>query len=195
MALKNTRLSYGSIHVFFHWILAVLIVAMVIGGLVAHDLPREHELKGTIIGVHKQLGVVVLLLMLLRLLWRWSNVRPDLERVPFPMRAGAFIVHSLLYVAVFGQALSGIAMSQVGGHPVAIGPVTLPTMFSWEGIGLLHDNFPSAKEAGRFLRNVHHLCSRALMGLIGLHVLAALYHHFIRSDDTLVRMWFGYRQG
>lgn len=192
MHIKNTRLAYGSVHILFHWIMAVLIIGMVLGGLYSDSLPRGHDLKGTVIGVHKALGVVVLLLMVLRLLWRWGNIRPDLDRVPFLMRVAAFFTHSAIYVVVIGQALSGIAMSQIGGNPVAIGPVVLPTVFTADSLGLLGQNFSSADEAAKYLRGVHYWGSRALIGLVGLHVLAALFHHFIRSDDTLARMWFGY---
>jgi cytochrome b561 len=187
----NTRLSYGIIAKLLHWILALLIIGLLASGNFSDTLAREDPLKGEIIGVHKIVGTIALLLMAFRLLWWLINSGVEaLESTTGMQRFLARLVHIGLYLAVFTQALSGAAMTQIAGYPAEIFGWSLPAIF---GPGALLDVpgiFANLKELGMFCRSVHSIAGKVLLALVGLHIVAGLYHHFGVRDETMRRMWF-----
>lgn len=176
MPLKNTSNSYGWLARLFHWLMALLIIGLITVGLTMGDFkaPFKYELYG----VHKALGMIVLGLVVLRLLWRFSNPTPKLPKeMDAIQRLAAHTLHIFLYIAMFVMPLSGWAMSSAGGYPVSIfGLFTLPP--------LVEEN----KELGRWFSDVHEYVGTALMVAIGVHICAALLHHFFYKDNILRRM-------
>lgn len=174
--LKNTEFAYGRIAKFFHWTIAILIISLLAVGLYMTDLPREE--KGTIYGIHKSTGILVLTLMTMRLAWRMRNIEPALPAAMGKLlKLGARISHISLYIFGFLMPLSGWGMSSAGGHPVTFyGLFTLPPLVA-----------PN-KELGGLFHDLHSIAGYALIGLIAVHAAAALWHHFIRKDDVLRKM-------
>ena len=174
---NNTTASYSKTSKTFHWLLALLILTMLGVGLYMANLPNTSE-KWTFYALHKATGVVVLVLVTLRLLWRWSSIVPDLPQdFPAWQHRAAQVTHFLLYVLMFAGPISGMLMSLLGGHAIAFyGLFTIPALYpkgSWIS-GLSH--------------TVHTQLIYLWVALLGLHIVAALYHHFIRKDDILKRM-------
>lgn len=162
-----------------HWLIALWIVAMLpIGGIMTgEDLSRT--VQNTLYILHKNGGVILMLLMLVRLGYRLMNPPPPLPTslAPWQVRvAGA--THGLLYIMVFVMALSGYIRVRAGGFPVemldAIGLPTLVPRSDWlEG----------------FAQNVHATGRFVLLALLAAHIGAALQHRFIKRDGVFERMW------
>ena len=177
MTLRNSEKSYSSLAKTLHWLLALLIIGMLAVGLYMADLPMSPD-TFRLIGLHKSFGIIILALATLRLIWKWMNESPLLPDAmnrleKFLAKAG----HFALYVFMFAMPLSGWAMSSAAGlHVSVFGLFTLPDLVAPD------------KELKHQLVELHSTMAWILMGLIALHVLAALLHHFYYKDNVLRRM-------
>lgn len=177
MQLKNSLERYGIIAMIFHWIMALLIIGMLILGLYMVDLPFDME-KLKLYGWHKEFGALVLMLVILRLVWKLRNISPVLpSHMPNWQKLAANGLHILLYVLMFCMPLAGWLMSCASGLPVSFfGLFTLPTLIG-----------PSVVLQSLFL-TIHKNLGFTLIAVICLHIGAALQHHFLLKDNTLRRM-------
>lgn len=175
MSAKSSSTRYGSVAITIHWVTALLIVALFATGLLA-AAQVDPAAKLALLRAHIPLGVGVLLLTLLRIVW-WlvADRRPALPAdQPGWQKFMAKAVHFALYFIVLESAGSGIATIVLSG--------ALPTIL---GGGLLPD-FNTVLP-----RAVHGIGSRLMLGLLALHIGAALYHQFIRHDHLLARIGMG----
>lgn len=113
--LKNTENSYGLIAKTFHWLIALAIIILITVGFIMSAMepsPDKYELYN----MHKSSGVIVLMLVILRLLWRFSNkiVQPP-ENLPNILKLAAKSGHFMLYVFMLLMPISGVLMSYFGG--------------------------------------------------------------------------------
>ena len=176
---KNTDESFGLVSRLFHWVIFLMVVGMLIGGAVLEDLPRG-TFKSLIMGLHKSTGVVILLIMVLRLWWKYVNPKPrDLGPSAFENQLGR-LMHIFLYILLILQPLFGILMSQAFGSPVKVfGLFTLPTLM------------PKSPGAGSVFSEMHSVTALVLAICVVIHAAAAVKHHYIDRDRTLMRMIFG----
>lgn len=182
MRWRNSTAAYGLIGIVTHWLLALVIVVLFASGLWMVDLTYYHPWYNRAPDLHKSFGVVTAVAMAARLVWRWW------EGVPAPAAgvrrweaASATVVHGLMYAGVFILAISGYLMVTAKGDPVNVfGIVSIPAT--------IHGLPRQADTMGA----VHYWVAIALIALAGLHTLAALKHHIVDRDETLVRMlWAG----
>ena len=184
MQWRNTIDTYGALAKFLHWVIVILIIAQYVIIEAAEELPDGLE-KFAMVTRHKSLGMLVLGLALVRIAWKLANPgRPAPVRMPRPQRIAAAAGHGLLYALILAQPVSGWMMSSAANYPV--------TFFGWF-------EFPSLVAADEamheFYEEVHEFLFSALLAVTAVHVLAALYHHFVQKDDTLRRMLpFGRRR-
>jgi len=175
--LRNTTIKYGSVTKWFHWGMAILIIALLIIGLVMTDMDNS-LLKGQFYGLHKATGFLVFFLAIARLIWRWINPVPKLDRgIPFIIKLIATNNIRLLYVMIILYPLSGIMMTLFGGHTLNF--YGLFEIFPFE------KNIALAQQAHFFHTAVF---LYLLIASLTAHVMGAIYHHFIRRDNTLQRM-------
>ncbi len=176
---KNTDESFGIIARLFHWLIFLVVVGMLIAGSFLDSLP-DGTFKALILGLHKSTGVVLLLLVLLRLCWRLINPKPrDLGANLFENKLG-HLMHVFLYILLILQPIIGIVMSQISGYPVKVyGLFTLSAFFG-QNPGL-----------GKVLVETHSVIATLLAISIVIHVAAALKHHYIDRNRTLLRMVVG----
>ena len=180
MPTLNTRDQYGWVSLLLHWLLFVLIVGLIASGKYSDSLSSKDP---QIIGIHTQVGIVVLLLMIFRLIWKIFNPGVDNISDLQSVRIIASCTHLLLYFAIMAQAVIGIAMVQAKGRAVEFLGMKIITLAGAFGV---------LPQSGDLLREWHEMGSYAILGLIGLHVAGVLFHHFYFQDDTLRRMSFGY---
>lgn len=171
------RSTYSPIAVLLHWSTAALILAGAGIGLYMVELEFS-PIKLKTYSWHKWVGITVFLLTALRLAWRLLRpppaASPDMPR--WQLHAAA-AVHGALYVLLFVIPLSGWLMSSAKGVSVAyLGVLPLPD--------LVAEN----EALGEQLETLHGMLNCALLGLIVVHALAALKHHFVDRDAVLVRM-------
>lgn len=174
--LKNTPDSYGLIARLFHWMIFLMIIGVIIGGNIAADMPNGPG-KAEMIGMHKSFGFAILVLVVLRLLWRLVNPLPrDLGTSRIENKLG-HAMHILLYILLLSQPTIGILMSQFFGHPVyPFDLFKVPTFVS--------DNI----RLGKILLEIHETLWIVLAISVAVHAAAALKHHFIEKNRMLMRM-------
>lgn len=161
-----------------HWIIAILILAAWPLGAYMHELPLSPT-KLKLYSYHKWIGITVLLLAAARLAWRLTGGVPAALPGPRWQAAAAEATHWLLYALLFAVPLSGWLMSSAKGFT---------TMYF--GVLPLPDLVAKDEALGKTLNQVHVVLNFALIGLLALHVAAALKHHFVDRDATLRRMSF-----
>jgi cytochrome b561 len=173
---------YDPCAIAFHWTGVVLVIAVGILGLLHDSWP--HATQAFWINIHAMVGLSGWVLVMARLGWRMTHRPPDL-----PPGVGEFSrrvsgpVHLLLYALL-----------------LIIPPIGIVT-FIYHGrifdFGLFQINFHVKTNRNIFhpTEDVHGYLAYGLFGLIGLHALAALWHHFIRRDGVLLRMWPVRRRG
>jgi len=173
---------YGSLAIALHWLLAVLITATFCVGLAMTEPPlTPTRLK--LYNWHKWAGVTILVLSMLRLVWRLSHRPPPLpaavEAAMSPLRKTLFAsTHRLLYALFFAVPLAGWAYSSASGFPVV-----------WFGVLPLPDFVPVDELLAGSLRLLHVACAFTLAAMVLLHVAATFKHQFIDRDGLLWRMW------
>jgi cytochrome b561 len=175
MRITNTENHFGIIAILFHWLMAILVIGMLILGLYMADLPVGLE-KLKLFGIHKEFGILILMLVIVRSMWRVSNITPYLTMPKWEVIA-ARTVHWAFYIFMFAMPISGWLISSYAGVPVSFfGLFVLPPLVSPD------------KNLMRLFQDIHGWLAYGLMLTIILHVLAALKHHFVNKDDILKRM-------
>ena len=176
--LRNTRDTYGAIAVALHWLVAVTVVGLFTLGLWMVELTYYDNWYRTAPAIHKGVGILLFLTIALRLGWRALGPQPaPLASHSALERQAAATAHVLLYVLLFAVMSSGYLISTADGRAVDVfGLFQVPATIT----GLPQQ----ADVAG----NVHLVLAIALLSLAGIHALAAIKHHIIDRDRTLVRM-------
>ena len=189
--LKNTRTAWGSAAKLFHWLIAFLILAIVPAGFLMsqtyvislrdRDALAVHNFAGQI---HHTLGFLILLLVISRLIWRLLSVTPAPVQPQRWQRWLANLVHATLYGLLLLLPLTGwAALSVYRGAPV--------WLFNINGaIPPILPELPLDNAFGYgFFAHLHQWAAIVGGGILTTHVLAALWHHWVRRDTTLLRMW------
>jgi len=169
--------GYGGVAKFLHWLIVVLLIAQFAVAWTMPDInPRTPP--NALVDLHFSIGVTILFVALLRLLWRWRYPVPLIsDNVPVWQDWAARATHALLYLLLFVLPILG--WIDAGFRELAINfyaMVTIPPIVG-----------ASRALAGR-TGDIHTLVSYVLLGVVGLHVLAALYHHFWLRDRVFLRM-------
>ena len=161
-----------------HWVVALLIIGMLWLGFSIEDIPRNTPARGFYVNLHKSVGVLVLMLVLLRLVWRLKHTPPALPATMPSWQASAAVwSHRLLYLCMLLQPLSGYLASSFGKYGVKFFGVPLP-QWAWE-----------SKPVQSFFGTIHGVVAVALLVLVVLHVGAALKHLLLDRDGVFQRMW------
>jgi len=174
-----TRDRYSGGAILFHWVIAALILANLIGAWVTEAW--EGPARATAMGLHKATGFTILVLSVLRLGWRLAHRPP-----PFPPTIGrleaigARATHMLFYLLMIGIPLSGWLMISAAGER---------RPFDWYGVfDLPYLPVQGNKAVGGLAHDAHGLLGYALIGLLALHVVGALKHHFSDAPGFLRRI-------
>jgi len=176
MPFRNTTRTWGSLSKAFHWLIVLLIISQWVIAERADELKGLAKLEA--LAWHKSFGMTVLMLAVLRLLWRLMNQTPELATETKPWeRMLANISHLLLYALIFAMPLTGWMMSSAKNYPV-----------SWFKLFQFPDLVAPAEQTFHQMHDLHHLLFNVLVGVALLHVAGALKHHFIDRNDVLKRM-------
>jgi len=178
--MKNTDSTYGVVAKSFHWLLFLMLTFSIVVGNFLASMPKGAE-KLQAAGMHKSFGAVILMLIMLRLVWRLFN---EIPRLPDGTTTGeafaAKAMHWGFYVLMFAQPLSGIMMSQAAGIPVSF--------FGLFEFPVFLDKDP---ELAKTFLNMHGTVWILLVIAVIGHAGAALHHHFIKKDNVLKQMTTG----
>lgn len=175
-ALRTT--GYTVTAKLLHWSMAALLVCQY---AVAWTMPHigRNTVPDQLINLHFSLGTLLLFVAIARLAWRWTHPEPTpLAGIPPWQVHSARLVHVLIYLLLFALPILGWMNASWRGFDVSFfGLFVMPKLLATRAAGF------------GWTGDIHALLSNyALTGLVGLHVLAALYHGLIRKDGVLARM-------
>lgn len=185
MAIFAKTQKYDGGTILFHWLVAGLVLFMLWYGHYVNDLPRGsiERLEG--FQMHFSIGITILVLMVLRLFWRFAHPAPPMVATMKPVeKILAKAVHYLFYVALIVMPLAGWATATTSSLDV---PIRFFDLFQWPWFPGLH-GLESRETVHEVFEDMHKTTSWVILGLIALHVLAVLYHSLLRKDGTLKRM-------
>ena len=181
MRLRSTEAGWGAPIRAFHWSIAALILAQAIIGLTMVGMGLTPS-KVRVFALHKSIGISILALVLLRIVWRLGERRPDdPPATPHWQRRAAHAMHLALYVVILCIPLSGWWFNSASNAPLVwFGLFEVPSLTGgydpiWKPRALL----------------LHQSLFWILVALLVGHVGAALWHHFRQRDDVLLRMLRG----
>jgi len=169
---------YSGAAIFFHWAIFLLVVAAYAAIEIKGFTARGSAARSLSMSVHEWAGVLVVVLAVPRLLWRLVAGAPSPEPGPRWMQQLASAMHLALYLFIFAQPLLGLLLLAAAGHPLAVPGTGLELALVAPDDGLKAQ-----------LKEVHETLGTAFYAVIGLHAVAALFHHYMLGDNTLRRMW------
>lgn len=161
-----------------HWTVAVLAILVVALGWTIPGAPRGDDSRELLLLLHRSVGMLILLLMVFRIVWRLMHPPPPLPS-DFPKleRAAAHANHALLYVLFLVMPLSGLLNAAAAGHPV-----------SFFGLFVIPPPIPENPPLAKVAIAVHLAGQFIVYVLVAIHVAAALTHRFVRRNRILDRM-------
>lgn len=169
---------YTRVAVWLHWIIAALIITQLVGGFVMHKLPNDISWKIDAYQLHKSFGLMVLALGVVRLGWRLTHKAPPLPDGTKPWeRLLARATHVAFYALIIGVPLAGWFVISTSRYPSVF-------FFLFE---IPHLPGADVLSHGAW-EEVHEIAAKLVVGLLVLHVGAALKHHYIDKDGVLARM-------
>lgn len=173
--------TYTKTAIMLHWLIAVMIIGQLVGGKIMMWMDPK-PLKFEIFQLHKSFGFIILGLSIARLLWRLSHKAPALPAGMKPIeRIGAHASHIGFYVLMIGIPLSGWIMVSASTTRITTKIFKRVKVPDFPGV-------TRSEYMETLTENIHDKLAMIMIFLIGLHVAAALKHHFINKDDVLTRM-------
>lgn len=171
-AMREAYDRYSSIAILLHWLIALLVIGNVIGGLMMGE-------NRALIPLHKSIGITVLLLTLVRIGWRMAHPLPPLpDRMPAWERGFARFTHIAFYLLLLAVPLLGWATVSAGR-----GTGDLFGVIPWFDLPLA-----KSRELSGSLGEVHENLVWLTLILVAFHVAGALKHHLVDRDIVLHRM-------
>lgn len=177
MQLSNSKTHYGVLPQAIHWLTAIFVVAGWLLGTFIDDFSRP--IHAAMLVVHMALGQCVIALLVIRLAWRFIDPPPPPEKTRLGrlQELAARLIHYALYALLLAVPCLGILVQLTRGN-------ALPIFGIWDVLSPFHAN----RAVARSVLKVHEYLANTLVALAGLHAAAALMHHWVLGDRTLVRM-------
>ncbi len=164
-----------------HWGMAILLIGLIIAGFIMVQNGLPQALQNQLFAMHKNIGLLVLVLVLLRLAYRMVNPAPPLPASISPVqRRIAAVSHASLYLLMIAMPVLGYVRVRAGGFPVE-------SLDAWGVPALIAKSEPLAAAA----KSAHYAGALLLTALVVLHVGAALYHALVLRDGVFARMATG----
>ncbi|WP_076588764.1 cytochrome b [Vibrio ostreicida] len=168
--------NYNAVARVFHWVSALVVIAMFAAGLWMVDLTYYSEWYRTAPHWHKSVGLLLAGFTVLRVIWKVTTSAPHIEGNTLE-KIGARLVHLAMYLVLFVLFASGYLISTEDGRGIDVF-----NWFSVPGLGALFDD--QADLSG----DIHFYAAWSLIVMAGVHALAAIKHHVINKDNTLRKM-------
>jgi cytochrome b561 len=177
MQIRDTSSTFGFTSILLHWISAILIAVLFISGEIMEDMSRGPD-KADLADIHQSLGMLMLLVVLARLVWRISQGFPDpVDSDQTLMNRFSRLWHWALLLLVLAIPLSGYLTADTGLRGLTFFNMVTPP-----------DLLGADRDIHKFFEEVHETLSKLILPLVALHVLGALKHHIFDGDMTLKRM-------
>jgi cytochrome b561 len=169
------RAAYDGVARTLHWLTVLLVAMQFVIGWTMPDVHKDTQ-PVNLIAWHLGVGATLIAVMAIRVIWRLAH-RPTPDDLPPLLRVVSRITHVLLYAALMAVPLLGwINASSRGWTVRLLGVVPYPPLSE------------PGSAFGQEMGDVHGILAWVLFALIGLHVVAALFHRFVLKDHVLQRM-------
>lgn len=173
------RQSYRLPARIFHWGMALLVLGMIPGGFLMIQEGLSRSLQNTLFIAHKNIGVLLLLLVVLRLLYRWRNPPPpEPDHLPAWQASASKLTHWLLYALLVVMPIAGYTRVKAGGFPIeSLDALGVPSLV------------PRSDALAEVAKSIHFYGGWAIAILVLMHIGAALHHGIVKRDGVFSRMW------
>ena len=175
LAAGNDRVRYDGFAMTLHWLTALLVFIQF--GLAEFWDFFPHPAKHVMIVAHMSLGIVLTAVVLARLVWRLTSGHRVRDAGQGLVEFGAKALHHVFYGLLLAQMAMGFMTRWTDNHPLSFFGLPIASPFG-----------TFSKATGGWVDEIHDLTAWTIMGLVVVHVAAALYHHVWRRDDVLLRM-------
>jgi cytochrome b561 len=180
MLLRNNEYRWGWVSLGIHWLTLLMVLGLVVVGFVMQELPNSMA-KFEIYSLHKSFGITVLALTVIRLLWRlFAGAPTPVPGMPRWQRLAAGLSHGALYLLLTMMPLSGWLYHSASG--------AMPRQLEWFKLFPLPSLSERDRDVAEFASSMHEWLFITLAVIVTVHALAALKHHYLDRDRTLVRM-------
>ena len=182
MRSANPINRYGIVPQFLHWMTVILVIMAWALGTFDDELPKGAA-RATGLFVHISAGLLILVALITRLAWRVADPPPLAQPNEFGRWLGALadpaarLAHYTLYVLLIAVPLTGIVAQFAHGD-------ALPLL----GISEIPSPWTRDRVFAHTVKEIHEIAANALVIVATFHAAAALIHHFVFHDDTLIRM-------
>jgi len=168
---------YHAVSIGLHWLVLLLMIAVYAFIELRELFPKGSDPRETMKAIHFMLGMLILLTVLPRVIFRFIGTTPAITpEPPVWQHQAAKLTHLALYLFMIVMPLLGWLVLSAAGKPIPFFGLQLPA--------LIEKN----KELAKFIKEIHETVGEIGYYLIGLHALATLYHHYWQHDNTLTRM-------
>lgn len=167
---------YTKVAIWLHWLIGLAVITNIGLAMLTEGLPRETHHAA--MGIHKAIGITILMLTLLRILWRLGHRAPPLPaNTPSWEKWTSRVVHFLFYALLILLPLSGWVWMSAAGSPVDIfGLFTIPPIAAPD------------KAFADVMHERHEVMGLTMLALVVIHLLAVVKHQFIDRNRQLSRM-------
>lgn len=173
---------YPAISIFLHWLMLLLITAVYSCILLRENYPKGTDLREGLKTWHFMLGLAVLALVIIRIVARLLTTKPPIKPEPPAWQMlFAKVMHLALYVFMLGMPIAGWLILSGEGKVIPFFGLELPALIAPD------------KGLAEQIEELHETVGEIGYYLIGLHALAALFHHYVVKDNTFRRMLPGRR--
>lgn len=177
MNFRNSAIRYGSLSISLHWLMLLLFIAVYATINLRELYPKGSDPRELLKTWHFMLGMLTFVFVWLRLAAIFSGPTPLIQpTLPRSQEISAKLLHLALYVLMIGMPITGWLLLSAAGKPIPFFGLELPA--------LIGEN----KDLAHQIKEVHEFVGTTGYFLIGLHVVAGLYHHYIKRDNTLTRI-------
>ena len=179
MLIRDTNTGYGLVTRLLHWLMALAIFVVFALGYWMVGLDYYSPYYTLAPDIHRSVGMLLLIALLLRWAWRLSNVHPGGEELSRFERLASKVVHEGFYPLLLALMISGYFISTSEGRGIDVfGLFTVPAVVS-------------SKEIAQTAGLIHKILAYITVAVAAVHTLAALKHHTVDKSRILKRMWSG----
>ncbi|AMO72881.1 cytochrome b [Sphingorhabdus sp. M41] len=182
MTATQAHARYARLSIFLHWAMLLLITAVYSCILLRESFPRGSDLREGLKMWHFMLGLSVLALVIIRIVARLLTTKPPIKPEPPAWQMLlAKVTHLALYAFMLAMPIAGWLILSSADKTIPFFGLELPALVAPD------------KALAEQIEELHETVGTIGYFLIGLHALAALFHHYVVKDNTLKRMLPGKR--
>jgi cytochrome b561 len=159
--------------------MAVLIVLTIPAGFLMVQQGIDRGVQNALFLYHKNVGVLLFVLVLTRLAWRWWRPAPPAPaHLPGWQARIAKLTHAALYALMVVVPVAGYVRVKAGGFPIeTLDALGVPSLV------------PRSDALAELAKSVHYISALVIAAMISVHIAAALFHGIVKRDGVFSRIW------